>query len=432
MRTAFFTQLWVPEVPRQLSDIVEELVARGHDVSVVTGFPNYPTGRIYEGWRQRPWANYSTDGYHLKRVAHFPSHDSSAVRRAASYLSFGLATAVFGWRELRAADVVYVYHPPLTTALGPWVNRVLGGAPFVLHVQDLWPESVVAADMIDRRVVGRVSAVLARLCAAVYRRAGAVICIAPTMARLLHERGVPASKVEVVDNWADETIYFPTERRPELLRSLGLDGCTTVMFAGNMGVVQGLDTVIEAAARVRELDDFRLVLVGDGVERESLQQLAGELGAGNVVFLGSRPRAEMNDLIAAADAQVVSLRDLPHLRGTIPSKLGTVMACGRPVICSVAGDARAMVERAGAGWTCDSDDADALAQAFRAVHAASPAEREKRGAAARTFYEATMAKSISVPRIEQILSRTAAAEAAPDRRRRPVGLRAPRLRRESA
>lgn len=405
LRAVLCTQWFPPEKAALLSDIAEGLTAAGHEVTVITGFPNYPTGKVYPGWRQRPWTDQRTDGYRVRRVVQYPSHDASAFRRMASYVSFGLAAAVFGWRQIRRANVVYVYHPPLTTAFGPWLSRLTGGPPYVLHVQDLWPDSVIAADMVDRRALPVVARLLDRMCRAIYRRAAVVVCIAPTMASLLAGRGLPASRLDVVLNWADEAVFFPVPAHPAVADDLGLRGCTSVMFAGNMGAAQGLDVAVRAAAAVRELPDFRLVLVGDGVQRPALEELTAELGASNVVFAGSRPLAEMNAISAAADAQLVILRDLPFLRGTIPSKLGSVMAGGLPVVCAVEGDARAVVEEAGAGWTCSAEDVDALAETFRAVCSASPEERRRRGAAGRRHYEETMAKAAGVARIESILQK---------------------------
>ncbi len=407
MRAVLCTQWFPPEKAALLADIAEGLRDEGHQVTVLTGFPNYPLGKVYDGWRQRLWADYPAEGYHVRRVVQYPSHDTSPVRRAASYISFGLAAAVFGWRAIRAADVVYVYHPPLTTALGPWLSRLLGGPPFVLHVQDLWPDSVAAADMLDRRSAPLVVRVLDRACRAVYRGAASVVCIAPTMASLLQNRGVSAARLEVVPNWADEALFHPVERDASVVESLQLTGTTSVMFAGNMGPAQGLGTAIRAAAAVRDLPDFRLVLVGDGVHRPALEELAAQLGADNVVFAGARPLAEMNAVTAAADAQLVILRDLPFLRGTIPSKLGSVLASGLPVVCAAGGDARALVEQAGAGWACAGEDVAALAEAFREVHAASAAELRRRGAAGCSYYRANMAKRRGVARLEAVL-RTAA------------------------
>lgn len=407
MRVVVCTQWFPPEKAALIADVAQGLRAHGHEVTVLTGFPNYPTGKTYEGWRQRPCTTARVDGYRVKRVVQYPSHDSSALRRAASYLSFGLAAALFGWRDLRVADVVYVYHPPLTTAIGPWLSRVLGGAPYVLHVQDLWPDAVVEADMVGRRSVGPLARLLERVCGAVYRRAAAVVCIAPTMAQLLAERGIPAARLDVVPNWADETIFFPVPRDPSLADALGAGSGTSVMFAGNMGAAQALDTAVRAAAAVRDLPDFRLILVGDGLHRPQLERLARELGAANVSFLGSRPLEQMNAITATADAQLVTLLDRPFLRGTVPSKLGSVMASGLPVVCAADGDARALVEKSGGGWTCAGEDVEGLAAAFRALHAASPEERRRRGALGRAHYEATMSRASGVRRIAEILRRAA-------------------------
>jgi glycosyltransferase involved in cell wall biosynthesis len=164
-----------------------------------------------------------------------------------------------------------------------------------------------------------------------------------------------------------------------------------------------LDVAIRAAAQVRDLADFRLVLVGDGVARKSLESLAIELAADNVRFVPTQPLEAMNAVSGAADVQLVCLRDLPFFRGTIPSKLGTVMASGLPVICAVAGDASGLVQEAGAGWTCAPEDVHALAQVFRLAHATSAHQRAEKGRAARRYYETNLARELGVDRIEHVL-----------------------------
>jgi glycosyltransferase involved in cell wall biosynthesis len=403
VRVVVLSQWFPPEKAVMVPDIARGLVARGHDVTVLTGFPNYPNGKIYDGWRQRPWLDKRVDGYGVRRVALYPSHDSSPVRRASSYLSFGATSTAFGWSRLRAADVIYVYHPPLTAAMGPWLSRTVRGAPYVLHVQDLWPESVVEAGLIQNRSVAAVARLLTRVCDVIYSRASGIICIAPTMASMLHDRGVPERGLHVVPNWAEESVFFPAPQDKSVARNLGLAGLFTVMFAGNLGDLQGLDVAIRAAAEVRDLADFRLVLVGDGVARKSLESLVIELAADNVRFVPMQPLEAMNAVSGAADVQLVCLRDLPFFRGTIPSKLGTVMASGLPVICAVAGDASGLVQEAGAGWTCAPEDVHALAQVFRVVHATSAHQRAEKGRAARRYYETNLARELGVDRIEHVL-----------------------------
>jgi colanic acid biosynthesis glycosyl transferase WcaI len=409
LRIVVCSQWFPPEKVPIPADVAAGLVAVGHEVTVLTGFPNYPLGRTFDGWRQRPWATSRTNGYRVRRVVQYPSHDASGLRRAVSYLSFALATAIFAWRELRRADVVYVYGSPVTAALSPWLSRLTGGAPYVVHVQDLWPDSVVAADMAGSRWSPAVLRVLDRLCRTLYRGAAAVVCIAPTMAMLLRQRGVPDERVHTVGNWADEDLFFPVPPDRELALGLGAGDGLTVMYAGNMGPAQGLETAVRAAAQVADLPGFRLLLVGDGLGRPALEALAADAGAGNVVFCGQRPTEQMNAITAAADVQLVILRDLPHLRGTVPSKLGTVMASALPVLVSADGDARALVDAAGAGWTCPAEDVSALAKAFRQIAALSAEDRRRHGAAGRAYYEQHGARAAGMARIGAVLAGAARA-----------------------
>lgn len=407
MKAVLLSQWFPPENASIPHDIAKGLADDGHDVAVITGFPNYPDSKIYDGWHQRPRQDTRQHGYALRRTALYPSHDDSAVRRALSYFSFAVTSTMFGWRRLRSADVIYVYHPPITAALGPWLSNIFGGAPYVLHVQDLWPDSVIAADMVSGRKSRLVERVLAAVCRSVYHRASAIVAIAPTMSATLAGRGVPQDKLHVIYNWADEAVFFPIVRSPRLADELGFADRFTVMFAGNLGHLQGLDVAIRAAAQVRDLSDFQLVLVGDGVARASLEALARDIGADNVVFHRSRPPTEMNEVTTEADVQLVCLRALDFFKGTIPSKLAAVMASGLPVICAVNGDATTLVERADAGWTCAAEDTSALARAFRDAHTAQAGERSRRGAAARAYYQQELAQSVGVSRMGQIMAAAA-------------------------
>ena len=403
MRVVVVSQWFPPEKATIQADIAATLVKQGHEVTVLTGFPNYPSGKIFEGWRQRAWLDQRKDGYDIRRVALYPSHDRSALRRTANYLSFGVASTIFGWKLLRRADVIYIYHPPLTAALGPWISRLLRGAPYVLHIQDLWPESVLETGLLKGRAAAAAGRLLTVACDATYRRAAGIICIAPTMAALLHERGVLQESLHVVPNWADEALFYPSDRDDRVAKEHGLNEHFTVMFAGNIGDIQGLDVAIRAAAAASDLTDFRLVIVGDGVARASLQMLAVELSCENVVFLTSQPVEAMNALSQAADVQLVSLRDLPFLAGTIPSKLGTVLAMGLPVICSVAGDAQQLVKDAGAGWTCAPGDVGSLEKAFREAHASTVTERQGLGASGRLYYSDHLSRNVSTAQIATAL-----------------------------
>ncbi|ROR92540.1 glycosyltransferase involved in cell wall biosynthesis [Nocardioides aurantiacus] len=384
MRIGMVTQWYEPEpgAAAHPTAIARALASRGHDVRVLTGFPSYPNGRVYPGYRMTWRQREARDGLQLMRVPDVPSHDDSAWRRAASLTSFALsATAHVRW--LRDADVCLTYLTPATVGLASLRLHRAAGVPFVLYVQDLWPESVTASGFIgDPRVAHAAERVIARGLAALYRRAHGVAAISPSMAATLQARGAP--RVRCVPNWIDEHIFAPAlpPSRPELDPAR-----TWMMYAGGIGDVQGLDTVIRAVARAAvSRPTVALALVGDGVAVPRLRALAASLGVEDrVVFMGPRPMSQMPTLMAQAASQVVSLKNLPLFSGTIPSKVQASFACERLVVCAVAGDAATVVRDAG-GLTVPPEDVSSLAQAFVEVASMSAARRDELGRQARRYY----------------------------------------------
>ncbi|MBM0233463.1 glycosyltransferase family 4 protein [Micromonospora sp. STR1_7] len=407
MRIGLISQWYPPEstfVPGQLAT---ELARRGHEVRVLTTFPSLPLGRTYPGWRQR-WNHRAADrGVTVRRVPAYPSHDRSGLRRAASYLSFAATSTLAAPRHLRGADALYVYHPPPTSYAAAGLLRLLRGVPTVLHVQDLWPESVTASGMAPSGLAGRaLDGVLAATMRRIYRSCAGIAVIAPAMAEQVIERGVDPGAVRTVFNWTDEALFRPLEATEAGRTAIGHRGRTTVMFAGNLGLLQGVDVAIRAAAAVPDAVD--LVFVGTGVGAEQARQLAAELGAANVRFLGQRPAAEMAELYAAADYQLVMLRDLPWLRGTVPSKLQAALACGVPVLMSADGDAAGLVTAGGAGLVCPPDDWRALADQFVAAARVPTDERLAMGRQGRQLYLDRMSLRVGVDQIEDLLAKATA------------------------
>ena len=251
MRVVFLTQWFDPEpgAVRGLP-LARWLAARGHDVQVLTGVPNYPGGRVYPGYRMRLWQREVMDGVPVLRVPLYPSHDPSARGRVANYTSFALSAATLGAALVGRGDVAYVYHPPATVGLPAIVLKALRGIPFVYHIADMWPESVVDSGMLGNGALRRgVERLLSRWCHAVYRHSSTITVLSPGFKQLLVDRGVPADKIRVIYNWTDEAMFFPHGRDETLARELGLDGHFNIVYAGNLGPFQGLSTVVRAATR---------------------------------------------------------------------------------------------------------------------------------------------------------------------------------------
>jgi colanic acid biosynthesis glycosyl transferase WcaI len=408
MKIGIVTQWYPPEPAYIPSSLAEELAARGHQVRVLTGFPNYPEGRIYHGYQQR-WNDRSMSGrVTMRRVPLYPSHDSSAVRRAANYLSFAATSSLAAVRYLAGADALYVYLTPATVFAAPALLRLLYRIPAVLHVQDIWPESVTQSSMAPQGAAGALMhSALSTTMRWMYRSAAGIAVIAPSMRDSTVERGADPAKVRVVLNWTDESLFRPVDATESARRKIGHRGRCTIMHAGNIGSFENIGDAIRAAAAVEQSGQVDLVLAGWGFEEHSARALAHQLGANNVRFLGHRPRSEMAALYSAADYQLVSRLNLPIFQSTIPSKLQAALACGSPVVVSVPGDCAQIVERGGAGLSCPPEDWRALADRFLQAAALSPDDRAGMARRARETYEARMSMRIGVDQLEDML-RTAA------------------------
>jgi colanic acid biosynthesis glycosyl transferase WcaI len=406
MRIGMISQWYEPETGSAAhpTAIARGLQARGHQIRVVTGFPSYPQGTVYDGYRMRLRTREMRDGIELLRVPDVPSHDQNALRRALTLTSFAAsATAQVGW--LRGADVVLTYLSPATVGLAAWTLDRLHGVPYVLYVQDLWPETITASgflpgDRLNRAAEAIINVGLRRL----YHRAAGTAALSATMTRTLEARGTVVPPVSI-PNWVDEDVLAPAA--PAAPRELPADR-TWIMYAGGMGDVQALDHGVRAVARLSARPDIGLAFVGDGVARARLERLSAELGVSDrVLFLGPRPMSEMPALMAEAAAQLVSLKDLPLFRGTIPSKVQAAMACGSPIVCAVAGEAADVVTRAGCGVVVAPEDDASLADGFVTVADLAPEARRQLGAAGRQAYVDQYSAAAGTERLEQLLVRAA-------------------------
>jgi glycosyltransferase involved in cell wall biosynthesis len=404
MRILILSQYYAPEPVEKVEDLARGLARLGHQVQVLTGFPCYPQGQTYSGYRQRWVQEEVQDGVLVTRVPQLPDHSRSVFRRTLYYLSFAVSAATIGLWHVRPADIVWVYQSALPTGLSAaWISR-LRRMGYVPDVVDLWPESVSASGMLSNRWVLAAIRLVARI---VYGLAAHVIVVTDGFRRSLLRMGVPAEKVTVVHNWMPAGAYRPVAPDDDLARREELHGRFNVVFAGNMGPLQDLETVIEAAALLRDLPEVQFVLVGGGLESERLQTLAQRRGVANVRFIGRRSPEQMPALFAAAQALLVHLKPDPLSDVSIPSKTFAYMASGRPVLMAVRGEAARFVSEGGFGIAVNPADPEALAAGVRQLYHAPPAERERMGRAGETLYRTRHCSEVQVARVARLLQEAA-------------------------
>ncbi len=400
MRILILSQFYAPEPIPKPHELAVGLAKRGHEVRSITAFPNYPHGSFYEGYPLRPWRWEVMDGIPILRLPLVPDHSRSSVRRILNYTSFMASASLMGPAGSGGADVMYVWHPPLTVGVCAWIISLMRRVPFVYGVHDLWPEAIAATGMLGSK---RLLDWLARLERFVYRRAAAIGVVSPGFKRNLVGKGVPAEKVHVLTDWGNESVFKPLPPDGDLAKETSMAGRFNILFGGNMGLAQALDTVIEAAQRVSHVPDIQFVFAGDGMDMARLEVLARERGLTNVRFLGRQPAEQMPRLYALADVLLAHFKRDPLFEISIPGKVFNYMACERPVLMASAGDAADLVTGAGAGLTCQAQDPDALAKTVLRLHGMSRDERVGLGKAARRAFLEQYSQDVLVQRHEELL-----------------------------
>ncbi|WP_349899467.1 glycosyltransferase family 4 protein [Parafrigoribacterium soli] len=400
MKVVIVSQYYPPEPVPIPHALAQELAERGHDVRVLTAYPNYPEGKLMSGYKQRRVHVENDGNVRVRRIPIHISHSRNPLGRLLNYGSFALSSLAAG-RFTIDADVVYVYATQMTAAIAPsWWYRHRK-TPFVLHVQDLWPESITGSSLIHGG--GKlINCVLTPWLRRMYSRAAATIAIGPTMARMLAERGAPVERVHTVYNWGDE-VAVDSSRRLEL-GDPNDHKSFRLMYAGNVGELQDLEVVLRAVALVRDLEGFSFEIVGSGVAEQNIKDLAAELDLHNVVFRGRVASAQMGMHYARADFQMVPLKDLEIFGATIPSKLQASLANAVPVITTVSGDVRELVLDNRLGLYSPPGNPGLLAETFRTAYAMSDIDRRQMAERAREFYAAKMSMKSGVDKIERILA----------------------------
>ena len=360
MKITLLTQWFDPEPTFKGLVFAKELQKQGHEVEVITGFPNYPGGKVYPGFKIKLYQKEVVEGVTVTRLLLYPSHDKSAIGRIFNYISFMLSVCIYGLFFMKRADRLYAYHPPLTVGVAAAIIRLIRRIPVVYVIQDMWPDTLRATGMIRN---DRLLKFISMLCKFVYKRVDKIVVLSPGFEKLLIERGVPAAKISVIYNWADEQSLCQTRIEP--LPQFSDSDKFHLLFAGNMGRAQALDNVIDAAVLLRtRAPTVMFVMIGGGLEVDGLTARANALGLTNIMFVPPVPMAEIGKYLRSADALLVHLSDDPLFRITIPSKTQAYMAVGKPILMAVEGDAAHLINDAGCGICTVSQDADALANAI--------------------------------------------------------------------
>lgn len=405
MRVLLLTQFYWPEMrtaPNNLAAMATDLHGKGHEILVITGFPNHPHGRIYDGYRMKLWQWDELHGVRILRLPLLPDHSISKVRRVLNYGSFALSAITLGIFQSHGfiPDVIFAYYAPLTMGVTAAGFKFLLKAPLAYWITDLWPENLQAAGVrLKERAYGMIRAFEDWG----YRQADMICVDSPGFKSNLIDKGVPTHKVHVVPEWADEHLFFPEEPNKILAQEYGLAHKFNVIYGGNLGTVQGLGVILEAALHLQDLKDLQFVFIGDGNDMENLKRQSVVYGLANVKFISRQPMEKIQKFFALANVLLVHLKRKAIFELQLPSKIIAYMACGRPILCAVPGAAAKIVRDAGAGVFCPSEDAEAMSAQVRELHSMPTEKRENMGKNGRKAFLSKYTRQASVNKIESIL-----------------------------
>ncbi len=366
MHILFLTDNFPPEVNAPASRTHEHArhwVQLGHQVTVITCAPNFPTGRVFEGYRNRLWQQEMIDGVRVIRVWSYVTANEGFLRRVLDYVSY-MVSASLASLFVRHVDIVVGTSPQFFTACAGWFVGACKRVPFVFELRDLWPESIKAVGAMKDSAAIRM---LERIELFLYRRAALIVTVTESFKRTLGARGIDTGKIEVITNGVDIARFSPRPKDAELLARHGLQDCFVAGYVGTHGMAHALETLLQTAWQLTQrpgAEDIRILLLGDGARKAELKTEAARLGLRNVIFVDSVPKDEVARYWSILDLSIIHLRRTALFTTVIPSKLFECMGMGIPVLHGVEGESADIVRREDVGRTFEPENATQLADAL--------------------------------------------------------------------
>ncbi|WP_312010634.1 glycosyltransferase family 4 protein [Bradyrhizobium japonicum] len=383
LRILFVTDHYPPEASApavRCSTHAKRWIARGHQVTMLTNFPNYPDGKVFGGYRQSLYKRETYETVDVLRVPTLVFPNRGAFLRILDYLSF-VVTASLASPFVARPDVVIATSPHIFAAVAGWIVSRVHRRPFVFEVRDLWPDSIIAVGAMKE---GRLMNLIRRVERFLYRHSDLIVTVTHTTRDVLASRGIDAGKIVVITNGADTTKLAPGCAPSSLREKLGVENKVVVSYIGTVGMAHGLQLILDAADEcLTRVPEAQFIIVGSGAEREELQQQAERRGLRNVLFVGRVSHDETIDYWHLSDFTLVLLKNTPLFKTVLPSKVFEALATGTPIITNVRGELEQLLEPLGAAEMIEPDSVEALVSAIGEL-ARDPARRRLLAANAAT------------------------------------------------
>ncbi|WIO75376.1 glycosyltransferase family 4 protein [Porticoccaceae bacterium LTM1] len=364
MHILFLTDNFPPEGNAPATRTYEharEWVKAGHRVTVITGVPNFPEGKVFDGYQNKWYQKECVEGIEVRRVKTFITANEGFVKRTLDFMSF-MVTGFIAGLFVKRPDVVVATSPQFFCAIAGWLLSALRRKPFIFELRDIWPASITAVGAMERSIVIRF---LEKLEMFLYKRADHIISVTHAFKKELGERGIDTRKISVVLNGVDLSKYEPQPKDVELSNLYNLNGKFVAGYIGTHGMAHALETIVEAAERLQKQQDIVFLFAGGGAAVDNVKDLVEAKGLTNVRMLGRQDKSLMPKIWSLCDVSVVHLKDVPLFTSVIPSKIFESMGMGLPILIGVPeGEATEIVVSSGAGIAIAPENSDVMAESI--------------------------------------------------------------------
>lgn len=403
LKILYISQYFPPEIgatQTRAYEMTQNLASMGHEITVLTEFPNHPTGIIPKQYRYRFFKKEKMGLVNVLRLWVYANPKKTFMTRMLFYLTFMCNVILIGIFLQNKFDIIYATSPPLFVSVSGYVLALLKSTRFVFEVRDLWPQSAIVLGELNNRYLIKLARKVEFF---LYKRADKIVAVTRGIYKNLIQRKIPPKKIELIINGANTDLYFPAAKDSKIRGNWKVKPSTFVIgYTGLHGLIHGLDCVIEAARLLQHEQDIFFVFIGDGVKKQNIIDLAHEYNLQNVLFMKAQPEDKLPRYIQSCDVGLATTKKIDLCKGTLPVKMFTYMACAKPVLLCVDGEARELLKESEAGLYVEPENAAALAQAILKLKS-DPYLCQMMGNKGRKFVEKNYSRKQLAKKLESFL-----------------------------